>query len=186
MDLATLQVQTSLEVRQRITVMANRYEIWAGGQLVGLAQQKRMAWKEQVTFYADEGRSVPLFGFKARQRLDVGATYDVTAPDGTAIGWFRKDFGRSLLRSTWHLGQPGMGECVGQERSQWVGILRRVVENFPWPYHFDFATADGRPVLSVERRFGLRDRYAVTVHDPAVDRRVVCAIAVALDALQAR
>ncbi|WP_020577674.1 hypothetical protein [Actinopolymorpha alba] len=186
MDFAALQSQQHLEVRQRITFMVNRYEIWAGGQRVALAQQKRMAFKEQVTLYADEQRTLPLFGFKARSVVDLGATYDVTTADGNPIGWFRKDFGQSLLRTTWHIGQPGLGECSGQERSMPVAILRRVLDSFPWPYHFDFSTADGRPVMSVERRLGLRDHYDVTVHDPAIDRRLVCAMAVGLDALQAR
>jgi uncharacterized protein YxjI len=186
MDLATFQAQTQIEIRQRITFLVNRYEIWASGAMVGLAEQKRMTMREQVTIFGDEGRTIPLFGFKARQIMDLGATYDVTAPDGVVIGTFRKDFGKSLLRSTWHVAQPGLGECTGTERNQVVAILRRFMENFSWPYHFDFATADGRPVFSVERAWALRDRYTVTVQDPAVDRRLVCAMAVGLDALQAR
>ena len=55
-----------------------------------------------------------------------------------------------------------------------------------WPYHFDFTTADGRSVMSVERRMGLRDAYRVTIADPLLDRRLAAAMAVALDALQDR
>jgi 4-amino-4-deoxy-L-arabinose transferase-like glycosyltransferase len=40
MDLATFQGQQTLEIRQRITFMVNRYEIWAGGQVIGLAATK--------------------------------------------------------------------------------------------------------------------------------------------------
>lgn len=185
MDLATFQAQQTLEIRQRITFMVNRYEIWAGGEIMGLAQQKRMTMREQVTFFGDEDKSLPLFGFKAQQIMDLGATYDVTSPDGSVIGSFRKDFGKSLLRSTWHLTQPGLGECTGTERNQVIAILRRF-SDFAWPYHFDFATPDGRPIFSVERQWALRDKYAVTINDPAIDRRLVAAMAVALDALQAR
>ena len=94
-------------VQQRITMMVNRYEVRAlspdgdDAEVLAVAQQKRMTLKEEVTFYADEGRSVPVFSFKARQRVDLGATYDVRDADGDPIGWFRKDFGKSLLRSTW-------------------------------------------------------------------------------------
>jgi hypothetical protein len=31
-----------------------------------MAQQKRFAFKEQVTFHADEARTQPVFGFRAR------------------------------------------------------------------------------------------------------------------------
>jgi hypothetical protein len=77
-------------------MMVNRYEIrsvdadGAEGPLIAMAQQKRMAFKEQVTFYADEARTQPVFAFKARQRMDLGAAYDVTDASGMLIGGFRK------------------------------------------------------------------------------------------------
>ena len=39
---------------------------------------------------------------------------------GAPLGTFRKDFGQSLLRSTFHLSAPGL-EATGQERNQVVG-----------------------------------------------------------------
>ena len=76
-------------VKQKITMMVNRYEIRSvdasrgEGPIIAMAQQKRMAFKEQVTFYADEARTQPVFGFKARNRLDIASTYDVTDAAGT-------------------------------------------------------------------------------------------------------
>ena len=93
-------------VKQRITVMVNRYEILAAnpdgteGHLLALAEQKRMKLKEEVVFFSDESRSRPVFSFKARQRLDVHAEHDVLDEHGQVIGYFRKRFGVSLLRST--------------------------------------------------------------------------------------
>jgi hypothetical protein len=100
-------------VRQKITLMVNRYQIRAAnpdgseGQLLAFAQQKRMKFKEEVIFYADESRSRPVFSFKARQGLDVRAEHDVFDEYGRPLGYFRKDFAKSLLRSTWHLAGPG-------------------------------------------------------------------------------
>ncbi len=138
-------------VKQRITLMVNRYEILAvnpdgsEGQLLALAEQKRMKLKEEVTFYADAAKTRPVFSFKARQRLDVRAEHDVYDEQGNALGMFRKQFGASLLRSTWKLEQPGYGEMIGQERNIWVAVLRRFVESLSWlPYHFDF-TLGGHP-----------------------------------------
>jgi len=188
-------------LRQKITLMVNRYELRAlaadgtEGPLIALAQQKRMAFKEQVTFYADEDRTEPVFGFKARQRMDLAATYDVTDAQGASIGEFRKDFGKSLLRSTWHLSTPDGLTAIGQERSQGVAIARRVIDMIgeipiPLRFHFDFTTPAGEIVLSSERQRSIRDRYELTI--PALpdgrrlDWRVGAAMAVALDALQAR
>ncbi|GAA0456256.1 hypothetical protein Ade02nite_05120 [Paractinoplanes deccanensis] len=188
----TLQTQQQLIVRQRVRLMVNQYEIHAvspDGREAGMlafAQQKRMAFKEQVTLYTDDTKTVPVLGFKARQVIDLGATYDVVDAGGAPIGLFRKNFKESLIRSTWHLEQPGFGEMIGRETNAWVAVLRRFVDSLSWlPYHFEFVIAD-RPVFSVVKKWGLRDKYVVTIHDPRVDRRLVAAMSVALDALQAR
>ena len=187
-------------VRQRITLMVNRYEVvgmnpdGSEGPLLAFAEQKRMKLKEEVVFYADESKSRPVFSFKARQRLDVHARHDVLDEHGTPLGSFSKRFGASLLRSTWELSAPGL-EAVGRERRPILAIIRRVWELIPWigeiwvpfVFHFDFHdTATGAPVLVSERRKAIRDRYDVTVPDPRVDFRVAAAMAVALDALQSR
>jgi uncharacterized protein YxjI len=199
MDVEKLQTQRRLLVRQRVRLMVNQYEVHAEapdgseGELVAFAQQKRMAFKEQVTVYADSGKQHVLFAFKARKRLDISSTYDVTDANGQPIGNFRKDFKASLLASTWHLEQPGLGVTTGSERSKAVAVLRRLwnfipyVENIPfaWPYHFDF-TANGQETFTVDKKFALRDRYVVDIKDPRLDRRLVIAQAVALDALQHR
>jgi uncharacterized protein YxjI len=172
--------------------MVNQYEVHTAtpegveGELVAFAQQKRMAFKEQVTLYADDTKQQPVLSFKARQVMDFRANYDVMDAAGQPIGVFRKDFKQSLLRSTWVLEQPGYRTAVGQERSPLVAILRRFVDSLSWlPYHFDF-TADGSPVFSVVKKWGLRDRYEVTIEDPQFDRRLVIAMAIGLDALQSR
>ena len=107
-----------------------------------------------------------MLGFKARQVMDLGATYDVTDANGAPIGLFRKDFKASLLRSTWIVEQPGVGPMTGQERSFPIALLRRFVNSLSWlPYHFDFVL-DGQVAFSVEKKWGLRDRYVVNINHP--------------------
>ncbi len=192
MTIETLQNQAQLAVRQRVRLMVNQYEVHAvnpdgsEGGVLAFAQQKRMAFKEQVTLYTDDTKTTPVLGFKARQVMDLGATYDITDANGTPIGLFRKNWKESLLRSTWHLEQPGHGEMIGRETNMAVAVLRRFVESLSWlPYHFEFVIGD-RPAFSVVKKWGLRDRYLITIHDPQLDRRLVTAMAVALDALQGR
>ncbi|WP_435742451.1 hypothetical protein [Nocardioides sp. SYSU DS0663] len=178
-------------VKQKIALTTNRYELYAAnpdgsfGQMYGLAEQKRLAFKEQVTFYSDASKSRPVFGFKARQRLDFNAGYDITDESGQALGFFRKEFGASLLRSTFHVEGPGYAG-TGQERSMAVALIRRFTEIPFLPIHFDFTGSDGQPLLSVERQVSVRDRYVVQVPDQRVDFRVAAAIAVGLDALMQR
>jgi uncharacterized protein YxjI len=172
--------------------MVNQYEVHAVGPdgteagVLAFAQQKRMAFKEQVTLYTDDTKTVPVLGFKARQVIDLGATYDVTDAAGTPIGLFKKNFKESLLITTWHLEQPGWPPMVGKETNVAVALLRRFVDSLSWlPYHFDFKIGE-KVVFSVVKKWGLRDKYVVSIHDANVDRRLVAAMAVALDALQSR
>ncbi len=177
-------------VKQKFAMTTNRYEVWAAnpdgsfGTLMAVAQQKRMAFKEEVTFYSDESKSRPVFSFKARKRIDLNAGYDILDENGQALGFFRKDFGKSLLRSTFHVEGPGY-QGVGQERSQAVALVRRFLDIPFLPIHFDFTSPQG-VLLQVERQSSVRDKYTVTVPHQGVDFRVAAAVAVGLDALMQR
>ncbi|MFC4786900.1 hypothetical protein ACT8ZV_20670 [Nocardioides sp. MAHUQ-72] len=178
-------------VRQKFAMMTNRYEIVAAnpdgspGQLMGLAEQKKMALKDQVTFWSDESKTRPVFSFKARAVMDLSSGYDIYDESGQQIGFFRKDFAASLMRSTFHVEGAGF-TGTGQERSQLVAVLRRFADLDFLPIHFDYADPEGRPLLAVERRATMRDHYTVHVPDQRVDFRVAAAVAVAMDVLMGR
>ena len=172
--------------------MINRYRILvpdaAGepGPMVAFAEQKRMKIKEEVYFFADEAKTTPLFSFKSRQAIDMHARSDILDNQGNQIAWFEKDFKQSLLRSTWHLHYAGT-EATGQERSMPKAVIRRVFNDLPLRFDFDFIEAGtGQVVMSVDRQFSLRDRYEVSVPDPRIELPVAAAMTVALDAFQGR
>ncbi|MEU4768457.1 hypothetical protein AB0H12_34930 [Actinosynnema sp. NPDC023794] len=192
------QATNVLHMHQKVTLMVNRYEVFADnggepGPLVAFVEQKRMAFKEQVTIYTDSSKSQVLAGFRARKVIDLGSGYDVVDGAGQSIALFRKDFGKSLINSTWHLDQPNAPTATGRERNHGLAILRRLwgilplVNNIPFPfrYHFDFAR-NGQPVFSVDKKTWVRDHYLIQIADPYIDRRAVIAQAVAVDALQSR
>ncbi|MCX4692043.1 hypothetical protein [Streptomyces sp. NBC_01408] len=183
---------------QKRTPLVNRYAVTAldGGEVLAFGEQKRFAVREELTFWNGEDRARKLGGFKARKAIDFGGTYDVAGSDGAVIGTFRKDVKASLLRSTWHLTQDDSTAAVGRERRVGVALARRgwelldavvpiPVPSVPFVYHFDFVR-DGQPVLSVERKWGLRDRYVIRVQDPELDRTLALCMAAGLDALQGR
>jgi uncharacterized protein YxjI len=186
-------------MHQKVTLMVNRYEIFADngagepGQLVAFVEQKRMAFKEQVTIFTDSTKQYVLAGFKARKVIDLASGYDVTAGNGQPIGFFRKDFGKSLVNSTWHLDQPGAPTATGRERNHTVAVLRRIWNFIPYlgdapffiRYHFDFAR-NGVPAFNVDKKTWVRDHYAIDIQDPYLDRRLIIAQSVAVDALQSR
>jgi hypothetical protein len=195
-------------LRQRIRPVINQYEIslpgadGEPGEPVCFVEQARFKFKEDIRFYADDTKQTELMRLKARQRFDPRARYDITDDRGGKIGEIQKVFGESLLRSTYRLYDAGGSEvAVARERSMFVALLRRAVGFIPYvgdyadwlpiPYHFDFVR-DGEVLGSHERRTGLfkfRDVYDIDMSgDPerTVDRRLVLANAVGMDALQAR
>jgi uncharacterized protein YxjI len=193
-------------LRQRIRPIINQYEITLPtpdgepGEPVAFVEQKRFAFKEDIRFYTDDSKSRELMRIKARQRFDPIARYDVTDPDGTKIGGIQKAFGASLLRSTYVLSDPAGAELAqARERSLGVALFRRLVDFVPYvgnfadwlpiPYHFEIRR--GETVLGTHSRqaFKFRDTYTIDMAgDPTrtLDRRLVLALAVGLDALQAR
>lgn len=188
-----------IAIRQRLALTINRFEIrtldagGSEGQLLAMAEQKRLAMKEHVTFWADERRSRPVFSMKARQVMDIAPTFDVWDGTGQSLGWFKKEFGKSFMRTTWSAEDAHGTRLAGTERSQLIAILRRIFDdNYvlnTW-YHFDFSTADGQPVLHHSRAGGFRDRYAVDLPVFAggrrLDWRFAAALGVALDITQGR
>jgi uncharacterized protein YxjI len=197
-------------IRQRVRMVGNRYEVRVAeandeeGELAAFVQQKTFALKEDLRFYADEDKQTELFRIKARQRFDPRARYRVTDADDTEIGELKKEFKRSLARSTWRVYAPGDSDrelMWATERSLLRSVLRRLqalagiipivgelIELIPIRYHFDFFSGDDQ-IGSFERRFGIRDRYILDLSDDqdrAIDRRVAIALAIAMDALQAR
>ena len=71
------------------------------GPPVAYVRQKKMAIKEDIRFYADEGETQEIFRIKARSIFDIGgARYDVFVGE-EKIGVLEHQFRASLLRSTW-------------------------------------------------------------------------------------
>jgi uncharacterized protein YxjI len=189
-------------VDQLIKPIANLYRIStlgtdgaSPGEPVAFVRQKKLAIREDIRFFADEGEQQELFRIKARQIFEVGGRYDVTTPQSERIGILEKVFGISLIRSTWKvLDAHERQVALTQEKSVPVAVLRRLIDFVPYgefvPLVFQFTIQmDGREIGELRRPIGVRDRYTLTLRgDPErrLDRRVAIALAVALDALQSR
>jgi uncharacterized protein YxjI len=194
-------------LKQRIRLVVNQYEFslpgpdWQPeGQPFAFVHQRRFKFKEDIRFYTDDSKTTELMRIKARQRFDPRARYDVTAADGTKIGEIQKVFGKSLLRSTYQLYDAAGNEvATAQEKSLAVALIRRIVGFVPYldnvadwlpiPYHFAFRRGDEVIGHHTRQMWKIRDVYRISMQgDPGhtVDRRLILAIAVGMDALQAR
>jgi uncharacterized protein YxjI len=192
-------------LRQRIRPIINHYEFslpgadGQPGEPVSFVEQQRFKFKEDIRFYADDTKQQELLRIKARQRFDPRARYDVTAA-GTKIGEIQKVFGASLMRSTYTLFDAEGNEVArANEKSLAVALFRRLVDLVPYvggfsdwlpiPYHFDFKRGDTLLGTHTRQAWKFRDTYTIDMSgDPerTLDRRLILAIAVGMDALQAR
>ncbi len=198
-----------LIVEQKITAFANKYEIYAAtaegekAELQALAQQKRLALREKVTFYSDAAKTTEVFSFRAEKVMDIHGKYLVEGGKDERIGVFKKEFTKSLLNSTWNILDPNDQPILTvKESSPVLAALRRFAGYIPivgdiaqlvlllFRYHFVFVDpGTGEVVGKYQKTTLLRDHYVLSMDDEhytSEDWRVFAAMAVALDALQSR
>ncbi|MGZ4437399.1 MAG: hypothetical protein ACXVWU_00260 [Nocardioides sp.] len=193
-------------LRQKWTMVINRYFFslpdanGKEGERFAFVEQKRFTFKEDIRFYTDETKQTEVLRIKARQRFDPVARYDITGPDGMKIGEIQKVFGRSLLRSTYRLYDAGGNEvCEATERSLAIALFRRAIGFVPYvgnyadwlpiPYHFVFKRGDRVLAHHTRQKWKITDHYTIDCTpdvERTLDRRLVLAAAVGMDALQAR
>jgi len=189
-------------VEQLFRPMVNLYTVStlgpdgkSAGATVAFARQKRMAFKEDLRFFADDSETEELFRLKARRVVEIGGRYDVTHPSGERIGVLEKRFKQSLIRSTWSILDATEDQIAwARERSAAIAIVRRIKDLVPYgeaipvPYHFTFLRGE-REIGELSRVLGIRDKYILDLSadaERALDRRLAIALSVGLDAFQAR
>lgn len=195
-------------VEQKLTAFVNRYQIYTPnekgekGELVAFAEQKRLTFKEKVTFYTDTSKQEVAFSFRAEKVMDVHGRYFVEDKDGKQLGVFKKRFGKSLINSTWDiLNKEDQPSLTISENNQalaiirrfggWIPVIGEIIELITafLRYHFVFKTPDEKEVGMYRKTTLFFDRYRLEMTDEvygAYDWRVLAAMAVALDALQSR
>jgi len=191
-------------LRQHVRPIVNRYEFSVPESGEGLpfcfVEQKRFKFKEDIRFFADATKSVELMRIKARQSFDPRARYDITTAEGEKIGEIQKVFGKSLLRSTYAIfDATGQEVATAREASLAMALIRRAIgfvpyignyaDFLPLPYDFEFRRGEQVIGTNRRRRWKLRDVYDIDMTadaDRTLDRRLILAITVGMDALQAR
>lgn len=188
-------------IEQKIAFATNAYRIFKAGDsgqqgdLFAYVQQKRLALKEKVFFYRDESKREVLFTLRAEKRMDIHGKYVIEDTEGNSIGYIRREFKASLLRSTWKIYESNDSELfTAREKSQALAIARRVGDLLPYigfvfnllPYHFEFISGSSN-VGGMSRKLALRDKYELEyIGDKKIDPRMLVALGVSLDVLQSR
>ena len=206
--LELLSSSDRLLVQQVFRPLANEYRIsipsagsTSEGQPLLFVKQKKMKIKEDIRFRLTPDGEPHLFRIKSKTVFEFAGRHEVLDDADVVIGSLGKAFGKSLLRSHWHVyDAAGTQVLEGHEASWVIALVRRFIDLVPFigdwlsvlqwlPFNFVLRSG-GEEVGRYKRVLGqFRDRYVLEL-DPeratAIDRRLLVAFTVALDALQDR
>jgi uncharacterized protein YxjI len=202
--LGELEATNRLLVQQVFKPIANEYRISVPtpgskeeGRPLLYVKQAKMKIKEDIRFRRSPEDEQHLFMIKSKSVFEFRGRHEVLDADGVVIGMLEKNFGKSLLRSHWHVRDTAGAELLEAHEASWIiALLRRFGQLGPdwfdlltWlPFNFVLRRGDAE-VGRYKRVLGtVRDRYVLELEPGVedVDRRLLVAFTVALDALQDR
>ena len=202
--LATLVSSNRFLIQQVFKPIGNEYRISIPapgstdeGQPLLFVKQKKLKIKEDIRFRVSPDDDAHLFMIKSKSVFEFRGRHEVLDANDQVIGLLEKDFARSLIRSHWRVRDAPDAELFeGHESNLLIALVRRFagfasewLDVLQWlPFNF-VLLKNGEEAGTYRRVLGkLRDRYVLDLGPPLqdVDRRLVLAFAVALDALQDR
>jgi uncharacterized protein YxjI len=202
--LGELESSDRLLVQQVFKPIGNEYRISVPlpgsteeGRPLLYVKQKKLKIKEDIRFRLSPDDEAHVFMIKSKSVFEFRGRHELLDADGAVIGVLEKNFGRSLLRSHWHVRDATGAEILEAHEASWViALLRRFAGLLPewlsllsWvPFNFVLRRDDSE-VGRYQRVLGtFRDRYVLELGPELrdVDRRLVVAFAVGLDTLQDR
>jgi uncharacterized protein YxjI len=202
--LGELEATNRLLVQQVFKPIANEYRISVPtpgstdeGRPLLYVRQKKMKIREDIRFRRSPDVDEHLFMIKSKSVFEFRGRHEVLDADGAVIGMLEKNFGKSLLRSHWHVRDAAGQDLLEAHEASWIiALLRRFGQLGPdwfdlltWlPFNFVLKRGEDQ-VGRYKRVLGtVRDRYVLELEPGVedVDRRLLVAFTVALDALQDR
>jgi uncharacterized protein YxjI len=154
-------------------------------QLVFFVKQKAFKLKEEITVFADEAQSQPRLHIRARNIMDISATYDVSETDGTVVGAIRRQGMKSIFRDTWLVLDTSGAEIAKIEEDSLLAALFRRFVTALLPQTFGVTDASGKRVAEIKQRFTFF-RLTYDVRLDGLDPRLGVAAAVLLLAIEGR
>jgi uncharacterized protein YxjI len=202
--LSELESADRLLIQQVFKPIANEYRISVPtpgsteeGRPLLYVKQKKMKIKEDIRFRLSPDDDAHLFMIKSKSVFEFRGRHEVLDAEGQVIGMLEKNFTRSLLRSHWHVRDTAGTDLLEAHEASWiVALVRRIADiGVDWlsllawlPFNFVLRRGD-QQVGSYKRVLGkFRDRYLLELGPEVgdLDRRLIVAFAVGLDALQDR
>lgn len=181
--------------RQVFKLLGAAFHVYDGaGAIVAYCKQKAFKLREDLQLFTDESQATPLLRLQARQIIDFGATYDVTLPDGSAIGSLRrKGLKSSFIRDEWMVfNAAGREIALVRELGGFSAFARRFIDHaaalLPQKYEVKRA-ADGVVLATFRQHFNpfvFRMSVAILADDPELDELILLAAGCLIAAIEGR
>ncbi len=159
------------------------------GALAFFVHQKGFKLKEDITVFADEAQSNPLFTIRARQIMDFSAAYDISlAGSGERIGVLKRKGWASIARDEWIVcdaNEVQFAQLI--EDSLMLALFRRFLSGLI-PQNYDMLTGTTR-IADYKQNFNpfsYNLNLDMSEWNDQFDRRIAIAAAVLLAAIEGR
>lgn len=133
----------------------------AGGDLIYYVKQKLFKLKEEVTVFADQEQTQPLYKINADRIIDFSARYHFSDTAGNALGSVKRQGMKSLWKASYDILD---GEEIAMnivQENPWIGLVDSILEQIPvvsiatsYLLHpkYLISRADGTPVLRLTKQ----------------------------------
>ncbi|MBS3816671.1 MAG: hypothetical protein KGY76_03815 [Candidatus Thermoplasmatota archaeon] len=176
-------------IRQKVLSIGNKYYMEDDmARTVGFCKQKVFKLKEDIRIYKSKDMNEELFRIKQEEILDFSGTFEVIdSRTNKTIGFLKRKGFKSIMKDEWVLKDPQKRE-IGRvkEDSAIKALLRRTILSF-LPYNYKISYQGQQVGKFKEKLTLIRDVYNLNMNnDPnfQVDRRLLLAIAICLDAIE--
>ena len=134
----------------------------AAGSLVMYVKQKAFKLKEDVTIFADEAQSRPMYRIGADRIIDFNAKYEISAASGEKLGAVRRQGMKSLWKSHYDVSDArGANVFTVREANPWVKVADHILGELPvvgmltgYLFHpaYIVSRPNGTPMFRVTKR----------------------------------
>jgi uncharacterized protein YxjI len=173
--------------RSLIKLVGSEFFIYdQAGNLVLLAHQKGFKLKEEINIYTDQGKTNCVMQIRARQVLDISASYDIyDVALNQRVGVLTRKGWNAIVRDEWDVKGPNE-EPIGKviEDSLMMSLLRRFLSNLI-PQNYDLLINNQR-VVDFRQNFNPFSYHLNVIIEQPFDARLAIATSVLLAAIEGR
>ena len=121
-----------LDLRFKILAIAAQiYVRDSMGHLICYVKQKAFKLKEDVTVFADEAQTRPLYRIRADRVIDISAQYRIEDMTGREIGTVKRLGMRSFWRAHYEIHRAGQTVMTIEEENPWAKVADGFFREIP-------------------------------------------------------